>query len=196
MLGGCTSQDQPPAIDVVSGGPSTVLAAALNDKLDQIAQRFDWLERHQDAAERHSDDAAQQLQLLLQWAQQCDEAERALTNNNDPFVDRRPAGDSPGDQLPTGQQETCDEQAHMPGVNDSSAQRGGASTPARHAKQTRMQEPNGSSAQSGSAHTPKPTTGSNKPRGDRQPLTNELFLWNDEFHEKIINKCDRQDHIT
>ena len=38
MPGGRTSQDRPPATDVVSGGPSTVLAAALNDKLDQIAQ--------------------------------------------------------------------------------------------------------------------------------------------------------------
>ena len=38
MLGGHTSQDRPPATDIVSGGPSTVLAVALNDKLDQIAQ--------------------------------------------------------------------------------------------------------------------------------------------------------------
>ena len=38
MPGGCTSQDQLPATDIVSGGPSTVLAAALNDKLHQIAQ--------------------------------------------------------------------------------------------------------------------------------------------------------------
>ena len=196
MPGGCTSQDRPPATDVVSGGPSAVLAAALNDKLDRIAQQFDGLERHQDAAERHSDDAAQQLQLLLQWAQQHDEAERALTDDNDPFVDRRPAGDSPGDQIPTGQQDACDEQAHTPGVNDSSAQRGGASTPTRHAEQTRMQEPNDSSARSGSAHTPEPTTGSNEPRGDRWPLTDKSFPWNDEFHKKIINECDCQDHIN
>ena len=82
------SQDQPPGTDPISG--------------DRIAMRFDQLERRQDVAECHSDDAAQQLQLLLQWAWQCDEAERALTNNDDPFMDRRPAGDSPGDQIPTG----------------------------------------------------------------------------------------------
>ena len=75
MPGGHTSQDRPPATDIVSGGPSAVLAAALNDKLDRIAQQFDRLAHHQDAAERHSDDMAQQLQLLLQWAQQRDEAE-------------------------------------------------------------------------------------------------------------------------
>ena len=75
MPGGHTSQDQPPATDIVSGGPSATLAAALNDKLDRITQQFDWLEHRQDTAERHSDDLAQQLQLLLQWAQQCDEAE-------------------------------------------------------------------------------------------------------------------------
>ena len=74
-LGGHTSQDRPPATDIVSGGPSAVLAVALNDKLDQIAQRFDRLEHRQDAAERHSDDVVQQLQLLLQWARQRDEAE-------------------------------------------------------------------------------------------------------------------------
>ena len=196
MLGGRTSQDRLPATDAVSGGPSAILAVALNDKLDWIAQRFDQLECHQDAAKRHSDDSAQQLQLLLQWAQQCDKAERALTDDNDPFMDRRPAGDSPGDQIPTGQQVMCDEQAHTPGVNDSSAQCGGASTPARHAKQTRKQEPNDSSAQSGSAHTPEPITGSNKPRSDRWPPTDESFLWNNEFHKKIINKCDHQDCIN
>ena len=38
MPGGRTSQDRPPATDTVSGGPSAMLAAALNDKLDQIAQ--------------------------------------------------------------------------------------------------------------------------------------------------------------
>ena len=173
MLGGRTSQDQPPATDIVSGGPSAVLAAALNDKLDWIAQRFDRLEHRQDAAKHHSDDAVQQLQLLLQWAWQCDKAERALTNDDDPFVDCRPAGDSPGDQIPTGQQDTHDEQAHTPGVNDSSAQCGGASTPARHAEQTHMQEPNDSSTRSRSAHTPEPTTGSNEPRGDRRPLTDK-----------------------
>ena len=138
MPGGRTSQDRPPATDIVSGGPSAVLAAALNDKLNRITQRFDRLEHRQDAAERHSDDAAQQLQLLLQWAQQRDEAEQALTDDDDPFVDRRPAGDSPGDQIPIGQQDTRDEQAHTPGVIDSFAQRGGANTPARHAKQTHM----------------------------------------------------------
>ena len=83
MPGGRTSQDRPPATDIVSGGPSAVLAAALNDKLNRIAQRFDQLERRQDAAERHSDDVVQQLQLLLQWARQCDEAEQALTDDND-----------------------------------------------------------------------------------------------------------------
>ena len=169
MPGGHTSQDRLPATDVVSGGPSAVLAAALNDKLDRIAQRFDRLERHQDAAECHSDDVVQQLQLLLQWAWQRDEAEQALTDDDNPFVDRRPARDSPGDQIPTGQQDMHDEQAHTPGANDSSAQQGGASTPARHAEQTRMQEPNNSSAQSGSAHTPKPTTGSNEPHSDQAP---------------------------
>ena len=75
MPGGRTSQDRLPATDIVSGGPSATLAAALNDKLDWITQRFDRLECHQDAAERHSDDLVQQLQLLLQWARQCDEAE-------------------------------------------------------------------------------------------------------------------------
>ena len=59
MPGGHTSQDRPPATDIVSGGPSTVLAAALNDKLDRIAQRFDQLECRQDTAECHSDDVAQ-----------------------------------------------------------------------------------------------------------------------------------------
>ena len=111
-------------------------------------------------------------------------------------MDCRPAGDSPQDQIPTGQQDTCDEQAHMPGVKDSSAQCGGASTPARHAEQTHMQEPNDSSTRSGSAHTPEPTTGLNKPRGDHQPLTDESFLWNDEFQTKIIDKCNRQDRIN
>ena len=38
MLGGCPSQDQPLATDPVSGGPCATLAAALNNKLDQIAQ--------------------------------------------------------------------------------------------------------------------------------------------------------------
>ena len=99
MPGGRTSQDRPPATDIVSGGPSATLAVALNDKLDWIAQRFNRLERCQDTAEHHSDDSAQQLQLLLQWAQQRDEAEQALTDDNDPFVDHRPAGDSPGDQI-------------------------------------------------------------------------------------------------
>ena len=47
MPGGHTSQDRPPATDVVSGGPSAVLAAALNDRLNRIAQRFDWLEHRQ-----------------------------------------------------------------------------------------------------------------------------------------------------
>ena len=172
------------------------MAAALNDKLNWIAQRFDRLERRQDAAECHSDDVVQQLQLLLQWAWQRDEAEKALTDDDDPFVDRRLAGDSPGDQIPTGQQDTHDEQAHTPGVNDSSAQHGGASTPARHVEQTRMQEPNDSSARSRSAHTPEPTTGSNEPCGDHWPPTDELFLWNDEFHKKIIDECNHQDHIT
>ena len=45
-------------------------------------------------------------------------------------------------------------------------------------------------------HTPEPTTGLNEPRGDRQPPTDESFLWNDEFHKKIIDECDRQDHIN
>ena len=84
----------------------------------------------------------------------------------------------------------------MPGVNDSSAQHGGASTPARHAEQTHMQEPNDSSARSRSAHTPEPTTGSNEPRGDHWPPTDESFPWNDEFHKKIIDECDRQDRIN
>ena len=196
MPGGRTSQDRPPATDIVSGGPSAVLAAALNDKLDQMAQRFDQLERRQDAAEHHSDDAVQQLQLLLQWARQCNEAEQALTDDDNPFVDCRLAGDSPGDQIPTGQQDTHDEQAHTPGANNSSAQRGGASTPTRHAKQTRMQELNDSSARRRSAHTPEPTTGSNESRGDRRPPTDKLFLWNDEFHKKIIDECNRQDRIN
>ena len=84
----------------------------------------------------------------------------------------------------------------MLGLNDSSAQRGGASTPTRHAKQTRMQELNDSSTQSGGARTSEPTTGSNEPCGDRRPLTDESFPWNDEFHKKIINECDRQDCIN
>ena len=66
MPGGRTSKDQLPATDPVSGGPGTTLAAALNDKLDQIAQQFDWLEHHHDTSEHQSDDVAQQLQLLLQ----------------------------------------------------------------------------------------------------------------------------------
>ena len=40
MPGGRTSQDRLPATDIVSGGPSTVLAVTLNDKLDWITQRF------------------------------------------------------------------------------------------------------------------------------------------------------------
>ena len=138
MLGPRVGQDRPPATDTVPGGPSATLAVALNDKLDRIAQRFDRLERRQDAAERHSDDSAQQLQLLLQWARQRDEVERALTDDDDPFTDRRPTGGSPGDQSPTGQRDMRDEQAHMPGLNDSSAQCGGVNTPAQHAKQARM----------------------------------------------------------
>ena len=196
MLGGRTSQDQPPATDIVSGGLSTTLAAALNDKLDQIAQRFDRLEHHQDTAKHHFDDSVQQLQLLLQWARQHNKAEQALTDDDDPFVDCRLARDSPGDQIPTGQQDTHDEQAHTLGMNDSSAQCGGASMPTRHAEQTRMQEPNDSSTRSGSAHTPEPTTGSNEPRSDCQPPTNKSFLWNNEFHKKIIDECDRQDRIN
>ena len=62
MPGPRVGQDQPPAIDTVPGGPSVTLAAALNDKLDRIAQRFDQLERRQDAAKHHSDNSAQQLQ--------------------------------------------------------------------------------------------------------------------------------------
>ena len=72
------SQDQMPSAEPILGGPSaafTGITAALNDKLDQIAQQIDQLEHCQDAAEHHSDEVAQQLQLLLQWAQQCDEAE-------------------------------------------------------------------------------------------------------------------------
>ena len=111
-------------------------------------------------------------------------------------MDRRPTGGSPGDQSPTGQCNTRDEQAHMPGLNDSSAQRGGVKTPTQHAKQARMHEPNDSPAQSGSACTPDPTTGSNELRGDHRPPTNESFPWNDEFHKKIIDECDRQDRIN
>ena len=125
MPGPRVGQDRPPATDTVPGGPSATPAAALNDKLDWIAQRFDRLECRQDAAEHHSDDSAQQLQLLLQWARQRDEAERALTDDDDPFTDRRPTGGSPGDQSPTGQCDTRDEQAHTPGLNDSSTQRRG-----------------------------------------------------------------------
>ena len=86
-------------------------------------------------------------------------------------MDRRPTGGSPGDQSPTGQCDTHDEQAHTPGLIDSSAQ-------------------------SGSAHTPDPTTGSNEPHGDHRPPTDESFPWNDEFHKKIIDECDRQDRIN
>ena len=57
----------------------------------------------------------QQLQLLLQWAQQHDEAERALTDDN-PFMDHRLTGDSPGERFPTGQPDLHAEQAHMPGL--------------------------------------------------------------------------------
>ena len=84
----------------------------------------------------------------------------------------------------------------MLGLNDSSAQCGGASTPSRHAEQAHMQELNYSSAQSGSACTPNPTTGLNEPCSDRQPLTDELFPWNNEFHKKIIEECNCQDHIN
>ena len=195
-MGPRVGQDRPPATDTVPGGPSVTLAVALNDKLDWITQQFDRLECCQDAAERHSDDSVQQLQLLLQWARQRDEAERALTDDDDPFTDHRPTGGSPGDQSPTGQCGTRDEQAHMPGLNDSSAQCGGVSTPTQHAEQACMHEPNDSSAQSGSARTPNPTTGSNEPHGDHQPPTDESFLWNNEFHKKIINECDRQDRIN
>ena len=66
-------------------------------------------------------DDSSQLQLLLQWAQHHDEAERALTDDNEPFMDHRPTGDSPGEQLPTGQPDLHAEQAHMLGLNDSSA---------------------------------------------------------------------------
>ena len=171
MLGPRVGQDRPPATDTVPGGPSTTLAVALNDKLDRIAQRFDRLEHRQDAAERHSDDSAQQLQLLLQCAWQCNVAEQALTEDDNPFTDRRPTGGSPGDQTPIGQHDTRDEQAHTLGLNDSSAQ-------------------------CGSACTPDPTTGSNEPRGDHRPPTDESFPWNDEFHKKIIDECDCQDHIN
>ena len=51
MPGPHVGQDRPPATDTVPGGPSMTLAAALNDKLDWIAQRFDRLERRQDAAD-------------------------------------------------------------------------------------------------------------------------------------------------
>ena len=67
---------------------------------------------------------------------------------------------------------------------------------AQHAKQARMHELNDSPAQSRSARTPDPTTGSNEPRGDHRPPTDESFPWNDEFHKKIINECDRQDCIN
>ena len=59
-----------------------------------------------------------------------------------------------------------------------------------------MQEWNDSSTRSGGAHTPEPTTGSNEPRGDRWPPTDESFQWNDEFHKKIIDECDHQDRIN
>ena len=111
-------------------------------------------------------------------------------------MDRRPTGGSPGDQSPTGQHDTRDEQAHTPGLNDSSAQRGGVSTPAQHAEQAHMHESDDSPAQSGSAHTPDPTTGLNEPRGDHRPPTDESFPWNDEFHKKIIDECNRQDRIN
>ena len=68
-----------------------------------------------------------------------------------------------GEQSPTGQSHSRAEQAHTLGLNDSSAQRGGASTPARHAEQARMQEPNESSAQIGGARTPDSTAGSDEP---------------------------------
>ena len=67
---------------------------------------------------------------------------------------------------------------------------------AKHAEQACMHKPNDSSAQSGSARTHDLTTGSNEPRSDRRPPTDESFPWNDEFHKKIINECDRQDHIN
>ena len=39
-------------------------------------------------------------------------------------------------------------------------------------------------------------TGSNEPHGDHRPLTNKSFPWNNEFHKKIIDKCNCQDHIN
>ena len=59
-----------------------------------------------------------------------------------------------------------------------------------------MQELNDSSTRSGGARTPEPTTGSNEPRGDCRPPTDELFPWNNEFHKKIMDECNRQDRIN
>ena len=136
---------------------------------------------------------------MLQWAQQHDEAEQALTDDDNLFMDHRPTRDSLGEQLPIGQPDLCAdsaEQAHMLGPNNSSAQCRSASTPTRHVKQAHMQEPNNSSAQSGGACTPDPTTGSNKHHGEHQPPTDKYFPWNDEFHKKIIKECDHQDRIS
>ena len=46
-----SAQDTIPFADPANGGPSAVLAAALNNKLDWIAQQFDRLERRIDAAD-------------------------------------------------------------------------------------------------------------------------------------------------
>ena len=69
---------------------------------DRIAQQFNQLEHHQDAANRHSDESTWQLNMLLQWARYHDESEQALTDEY-PFMDGRLAGNfqnSPGGTIP------------------------------------------------------------------------------------------------
>ena len=59
MAGANPSQGWQAGMELVTAGPSTAFAAALNDKLDRIAQRFDRLERHQDATERWKSGSSQ-----------------------------------------------------------------------------------------------------------------------------------------
>ena len=94
-----SAQDSVPFADPANGGPRAVLAVALNDKLDGIAQQFDQLKHHQDATNCHSDESMRQLNKLLRWARYHDESEQALTDKY-PFMDGRPAGNSQGNSSP------------------------------------------------------------------------------------------------
>jgi len=113
------------ATNPIAGGTHAMLVAAIDSKLDhlaeQFAERFDELERRQDVADRRYDDTEQHIERLLQWAQSHNESEHAPTDD-DPFTDGQPTGNNPRGQPPLGQPTPSAEQAQTQQPNTSSAQ--------------------------------------------------------------------------